>query len=253
MNLFILAAGFLHDYAWLPAAPSPSAGLAEAMACLSPADKENSLVAWRVNDVSCSVLVAKIPTATRDSHGRALSVTVLAEGLAEPEARALVMYYLLCREGFYEGVRSAVDTTKVGAAVDWEGLQAHLARCISHCRDAVGSDLPPPMQPGAYRNSMALEPKYDLDISGEFLPKHSLSPGSGVKIVLSDFGCDRECCADILLTAKEVPGIPKPKECAESHPSHPAPMEKIPEPLREAFHRVYKKIQKQVNWPHGRG
>lgn len=209
MNLFILAAGFLHDYAWLPAAPSPSAGLAEAMACLTPADKENSLVAWRVNDVSCSVLVAKIPTATRDSHGRALSVTVLAEGLAEPEARALVMYYLLCREGFYEGVRSAIDTTLEGASVDWERLQAHLSQCASHYRDAVNDATRGTMHPGAYRNSMALEPQYDLDISGEFLRNYSLSPGRGIKIVLSDFGLDRECCADILLVAKEIPEKPK--------------------------------------------
>lgn len=254
MNLFILAAGFLHDYAWLPGAPSPSSGLAEAMACLTSADKVNSLVAWRADDVSCSVLVAKIPTATRDSHGRALSITMLAEGLTEPEARALVLYYLLCRQEFYGGVRGAVDTANDGASVDLEGLQAHLNRCIFHCHDAVDIAPLPPLLPGSYRKSMALEPDYDLDISGEFLQKHSLSPGRGVKIVLSDFGCDRECCADILLTAKEVPEAPEPKpeKSATSRLSRPDPMGKIPEPLREVFDVVRKKIQGRVNPPRGR-
>lgn len=254
MNLFVMAAGFLQDYAWLPSAPSTSAGLAEALACLTPVDKVNSLVVWRVDDVSCSVLAAKIPTATRDSHGRALSVAVLAEGLMEPEARALAMYYLLYREEFYKGVRSAVDTANDGASVDWEGLQAHLGRCVSHCHDAVDGAPLPPLLPGSYRKSMALEPEYDLDISGEFLLKHSLSPGRGVKIVLSDFGRDRECCADILLAAKEVPDAPEPKpvESAASRPCPPDPIKKISEPLREALHIVRRKIQERVNLPRGR-
>lgn len=207
MHIIVLAAGQEEDYRWLP--DNPSNDIDEALGCLTPVDKVNSLVAWRLDDVSCSVLAAKIPTATRDSHGRALSVTVLTEGLAEPEARALVMCYLLSRERFYEGVRNAVDTTKEGASVDWERLQAHLSRSISLYHDAVNDATRGPLHPGAYRNSMALEPQYDLDISGEFLRNYSLSPGRGIKIVLSDFGRDRACCADILLAAKEIPEQPE--------------------------------------------
>ena len=244
MHITVLAAGQEEDYRWVP--DTPVNNIDEARTCLTSADKVNSLVAWRSSPSLCSVLIAKIPTGCKDSFNRLISCTLLVEDMTEPDARALIVYYLLERDEFYAGVQNAVDSLKEKACVDVQSLALHIEKMIEKCRPELIIEPNTVLFPGEFRNSMIAEPEYVNCLVGEFLLKQSWSPGIGVKVILSDYGRDYNECADILLTAKDVPDKPNPVPSGYKKAKLREPFERL-KPIGKELKNLQGKIGNLLN------